>query len=835
MELYNRFYLDKEKDIIINLYRKNADELEYILETPNHKTGNLITNLAKICNVQTIKNERDMKIIKGIIPASINADNEEVYIFRLGGIKIANIYNDGKIEIKAQIPAINKTLMSQTKDYKIDVKKTIIKTYILKKNKFRTDLHTHIHANLNSDVLIALGIKHQIKYSLYYIKKLGLKLSDKQAKEMFEKRCEIEKKYAYCDLPGKRLTRKIDDETFINFADLILNNKKNMEENIAKIRNSLVLMKDGQAVFTNLEKLYIYRYAFSKGQVSENKIEIEESKVDSITEKDIKRILKTMLEDSKKEEYKTNSLLQDKLLWVARQYQKQGISYAEISVTWIVRKGEEGAKILKELHEIVPKIEADTGVKLRFLGSLSRTLMTEKQLKEGVDVLKVAAKSPYIVGSDIIGEEINDIRNFKQVIKELVEFAVKEDNGFTIRIHAGENDSFKENVQRAVDCVKNAVPEGAKMPKCRIGHGLYGIDLETVEGIALMNEMKKDGFVLEFQLTSNVRLNNLTKVEEHPIKKYLSNGVSCVQGSDGCGFYGTDCMEEQMALTNLLNLTEDDLFKMRKVEDKIINDSDKYFKIKSEKFEEWLNGRDIKDAILEEELKEIKLNEDREFKILGSTDIDSEEILKEKIVKLPENKVPIIVAGGSFNSKGRETVLDEKGKEILKELMQKLNNEKVYFVIGHKMQGYEKAIIDISKELGKKFEIDAIIPKKVSKEVGGALLLDELDGVCISTEQEELGIYKSFNYEIFERRGSIVLAFDGNSPVSNLIQEAKNGKGKAKIYVNDNVKALQEKAKSLEGYVTTFSQNKNIIQKIALDNPEIMSSYEEDSIYKVIS
>lgn len=835
MELYNRFYLDKEKDIIINLYRKNVDELEYILETPNHKTGNLITNLAKICNVQTIKNEKNMKIIKGIIPASINADNEEVYIFRLGGIKIANIYNDGKIEIKAQIPAINKTLMSQTKDYKIDVKKTIIKTYILKKSKFRTDLHTHIHANLNSDVLIALGIKHQIKYSLYYIKKLGLKLSDKQAKEMFEKRCEIEKKYAYCDLPGKRLTRKIDDETFINFADLILNNKKNMEENIAKIRNSLVLMKDGQAVFTNLEKLYIYRYAFSKGQISENKIDIEESKVDSITEKDIKRILKIMLEDSKKEEYKENSLLQDKLLWVARQYQKQGIYYAEISVTWIVRKGEEGAKILKELHEIVPKIENDTGVKLRFLGSLSRTLMTDKQLKEGVDVIKVAAKSPYIVGSDIIGEEINDIRNFKQVIKELVEFAVKEDNGFTIRIHAGENDSFKENVQRAVDCVKNAVPEGFKMPKCRIGHGLYGIDLETVEGIELMNEMKKDGIVLEFQLTSNVRLNNLTKVEEHPIKKYLSNGVSCVQGSDGCGFYGTDCMEEQMALTNLLNLTEDDLLKMRNVEDKIINDSDKYFKIKSEKFEEWLNGRDIKDAILEEELKQIKLNENREFKILGSTDIDSEEILKEKIVKLPENKVPIIVAGGSFNSKGRETVLDEKGKEILKELMQKLNNEKVYFVIGHKMQGYEKAIIDISKELGKKFEIDAIIPKKVSKEIGKTLLLDELDGVCISTEQEELGIYKSFNYEIFERRGSIVLAFDGNSPVSNLIQEAKNGKGKAKIYVNDNVKALQEKAKSLEGYVTTFSQNKDIIQKIALDNPEIMNSYEEGSIYKVIS
>ena len=81
----NRFYLDKEKDIIVNLYKISEDELTYILETPNHGTGNLITNLAKICGLKTIKNEKDMKIIEGKIPASLNGDNEEVYIFRLGG------------------------------------------------------------------------------------------------------------------------------------------------------------------------------------------------------------------------------------------------------------------------------------------------------------------------------------------------------------------------------------------------------------------------------------------------------------------------------------------------------------------------------------------------------------------------------------------------------------------------------------------------------------------------------------------------------------------------------------------------------------------------------
>ena len=70
-KIINKFYLDKEKDIIVNLYKTSEDELTYILETPNHGTGNLITNLAKICNLETIKNENDMKIIKGTIISNI--------------------------------------------------------------------------------------------------------------------------------------------------------------------------------------------------------------------------------------------------------------------------------------------------------------------------------------------------------------------------------------------------------------------------------------------------------------------------------------------------------------------------------------------------------------------------------------------------------------------------------------------------------------------------------------------------------------------------------------------------------------------------------------------
>ena len=185
--MINKFYLDKEKDIIVNLKKTDADEITYILETPNHNTGNLITNLAKICGLQIQKNNKDMKIIIGKILASINSNNEEVYIFRLGGIKIANIYED-RIEIKAKITAITKTLMSQTKKYKLPIEKTIVKTYILKKSKFRTDLHTHANANLSPDCLIALGIVHQIRYPLYYIKKLNLKLSKDQEEKIYKQR-----------------------------------------------------------------------------------------------------------------------------------------------------------------------------------------------------------------------------------------------------------------------------------------------------------------------------------------------------------------------------------------------------------------------------------------------------------------------------------------------------------------------------------------------------------------------------------------------------------------------------------------------------------------------
>ena len=121
------------------------------------------------------------------------------------------------------------------------------------------------------------------------------------------------------------------------------------------------------------------------------------------------------------------------------------------------------------------------------------------------------------------------------------------------------------------------------MPRCRIGHGLYSEDLGSKAGHELMELMEKNGVVIEFQLTSNVRLNNLSDLSNHPLKTFLKNGVKCVQGTDGCGFYGSDTIDEQLALQNLLGLTEKEFSKMRETEKEIIEHSQKYFKEKSKK------------------------------------------------------------------------------------------------------------------------------------------------------------------------------------------------------------------------------------------------------------
>ncbi len=807
MKYFTHFYLDQEKDIIVDLYQDN-DHLFYQLKTPNHTTGNLITNLSKLCELDISYDENGLKFIQGEIPCYYNDEGNLVYIFHLKDTKIANIYPDGRIERKASIPAISKTLMSQTKNYHLDFKKTIVKTFILKENKFHTDLHTHMNANLTGDMLIALGIKHQIRYPLYYIKKLKLKCTPQQSEQLLKQRQQVEKQYADSSLQGKYLDRKIDDHTYINFRDLILNNIENAAYNIPKIRNSLAVMKDGQAVFTNLEKVYLYRYVFTKGIQADDVVEYHH--VDEIPDYDIVSILKQMEKDLTHPVYQNNTLFQDKLLWIARMYQKYDVNYIEISDTTLVKK-EASIDMLEQVHQVMPTIYKETGVMIRFLASFRRIPLTivrdaihGNDYQDNLKALYGVMQDPYVAGSDIVGEEINDIRELKPLIQELTHIA-SEDPSFVLRIHAGENDSLKDNVYNSIRCVEDSLLENQTMPRVRIGHGLYTANLSSQKGKELMRYIKEKGVVLEFQMTSNIRLNNLSDVSKYPLKQYLHHDISCVQGSDGGALYGTNSIDEQLSLEKLLDLTNSDLQKMCTVEKKIIQASQDSFKQKQKQLQKQLTNQSMRDYY-QKRMQDyvVENNEETKEEVL-----DASIVLKDKIKPIPMNKKAVIIAGGSFNNNMHTTRMQDMYCRMIDTLLEKADPNQIVFVIGSSMKAYEKYLLDHNHD---KFEVYAFVPANINQHT---LSLIEKKNVFVrvAIEASWMGSYKSIAYEIFKRRDSILLALDGNSSAVNLIQEAKNAKYKCRTYVNPHASMLKRKADTLLGYVTMLTDS-NIVEDV---------------------
>ena len=799
------FYLDREKDMIVSLDME-GDELTYVLSTPNHHTGNLINNLAKLCGLPVSRDEQGLKVIRGRIPCYIDAYNQPVYIFRLGNTKTANIYPDGRIEMKASVPSISKTLMSQTKDYQLDIARTIIKSYVPAPCKFHSDLHTHMNANLQPDLLIALGICHQIRYPLYYIRKLGLRCTKQQEAMLQQQREQTALRYRDSGLTGKYLERKINDNTFINFAAFMLESPENAAFNIPKIRASLAIMKDGQAVFTNIEKVYLYRYVFCKGIPAEDRIELHD--IERIPDADIRDSLLQMIQDHQTDSYRNNTLFQDKLLWIARSYQKQGISYVEISDTTLVKKN--GAPhMLKEVHEVMPEIMKETGVMIRFLAGIRRIPLTivkdsiapDDYLKENLQVLRAIADDPYVAGSDILGEEINDIREIRPVIAEIVSIA-KDVPAFVVRIHAGENDSLRDNVANSIQCVADALEEGQAMPHVRIGHGLYTCNLNTPAGRALLRDLVDYGVTLEFQITSNVRLNNLSTIDHHPLKQYLKAGVGCVQGTDGSALYGTGSIDEQLSLMKLLNLTEEDMLAMRRSEQKIMDEGIDAFSLRMHGFTEKAGSQDVQAYY---ETRVAGITETKHSLYVEEKKLAGKDVFADMIHPLPEDKIPLILAGGSFNNDSHRTRISPDVSRMIDELLEKADPSRIFFIVGNRLAGYEKELLKKNKG---RFDVFMFVPALVSEREAARIRKQEA-GIRIAIEPSVMGLYKSIAYEVFKRQPSVLLALDGNSALANLVQEARNAKYPCRVFIYPHTRNLKAKVNTLQGYVTILDPMKN--------------------------
>ena len=513
--------------------------------------------------------------------------------------------------------------------------------------------------------------------------------------------------------------------------------------------------------------------------------------------------------------YRQNTLYQDLLLWIAREYRRYGIEYAEITDTSLLNKAEFPAK-LRQIHEVMPNVTRETGVLLRFLAGIRRTPLTIVRdrvtpgdyLSENVHCLSIVTRDPYVAGADIIGEEINDILELHGVIGELVRIAGK-NTGFVIRIHAGENDSLRDNVANSIRCVKDALHEGQQFPTLRIGHGLYTCDLRSAKGARLLEELRDNKVTLEFQISSNVRLNNLSSLEHHPLRQYLNAGVHCVQGTDGGALYGTNSIDEELSLEKLLGMRFEELCKMRQSEDEILARSRQAFEEKSVQFQSDFPSGDSERyycALLE------KTEQNAGILWQTSEKTDAEEALRDQLSELPEDGFPIIVAGGSFNNSSHRSTLRADDREFLNALLDRADPTKTFFVLGHSMTGQEAFL---AQQAAGRFRVFAIVPRLISRAEKTRLQKAGVN-VLLSIENSPMGLYKSFAYEIFKHRPSALLAFDGNSAALNLIQEARNGREKCRIYINPRSRGLAVKVKTLEGYVQPLRDAEAILKELGL-------------------
>lgn len=244
---------------------------------------------------------------------------------------------------------------------------------------------------------------------------------------------------------------------------------------------------------------------------------------------------------------------------LAHEYQKMGITYVELSAGDVLWPSK-----LQDAQKILPRIEKMTGVKIRFLAALRRTSPTLQNL-DMLEIVKALARSPYVVGIDVMGHETNSTRAFTDVIRRAAEVGKEVNPNFQVRIHAGENPLHPENIREAIDA-------GAT----RIGHGIYG-DLDE----ATIAKAIAKGVVIEANPISNQALNNLGDVERvaRTFKKYLDSGLRVTMSTDGHGIYGGGPQELREMLTQL-GFSEADFVKIQKSDRAYVQMMEKVFKQK---------------------------------------------------------------------------------------------------------------------------------------------------------------------------------------------------------------------------------------------------------------
>jgi adenosine deaminase len=197
----------------------------------------------------------------------------------------------------------------------------------------------------------------------------------------------------------------------------------------------------------------------------------------------------------------------------------EGIDYVELRFSpWFMAEphGLEPASVVSAVVEGVQEGRLQTGIKVKIIGIVSRTYGTEIGM---VELEALLTKTQEIVALDLAGDEANfPARLFKR------HFERGKEAGWEITVHAGEA-AGAESVWEAIDIL------GAT----RIGHGV-----RIEEDSALKSALLEREIGIEANLTSNFQTETVDHLGNHPLKKWLDEGLLATINSDDPGIFNID-------------------------------------------------------------------------------------------------------------------------------------------------------------------------------------------------------------------------------------------------------------------------------------------------------
>ncbi len=217
---------------------------------------------------------------------------------------------------------------------------------------------------------------------------------------------------------------------------------------------------------------------------------------------------------------------------------KQNVYYIEIRFAPFFHLNE-GLSFDEAVEAVLKGMEdgkRDFGVISNLILILMRHHSPEKSLEVVRQGRKFLGKG--VVAIDLAGNE----QDYPPELHKEA-FQLAKEYGFHRTVHAGET-GLPENILTSVN----------ELHAERIGHGVHAYMNDEVYRF-----VKENRIPLELCVTSNIQTKAIDSYEEHPIKRYLEDGIIVTANTDNMTVSNTDLIEEYEKLVTKIDFSLDDL------------------------------------------------------------------------------------------------------------------------------------------------------------------------------------------------------------------------------------------------------------------------------------